>query len=195
MLNALRVDQGVKVDKQKAIEVVKEFLLYDANSGCVTLRRTIPRVGTAGREIGYVDDHGYVRLTILGHRLRAHQVAWITMTGDYPRGLIDHINGNKCDNRWSNLRDVDTSINGQNIASATRAKKISTLLGTTFCRKLKKWKAQIGVDGKEIYLGLFESEIEAHKAYLCAKSIMHDGSSRVHRGSLSQANRPMLPLL
>jgi len=76
--------------------------------------------------------------------------------------LIDHYNGNTLDNRKSNLRIANSNINNQNRLDAKGYYKVKN-----------KWKAQIAVDKKKIYLGRYNTEAEARTAYLKAKAIYH----------------------
>ena len=81
----------------------------------------------------------------------------------YPPGLVDHKNRNGLDNRRENLRRCTPAQNQQN-----RRKKItskSSLKGITWHAARKKWQAQIKVNKKNIYLGLFKTEEQAAKAY------------------------------
>ena len=77
--------------------------------------------------------------------------------------MIDHIDGEKLNNRIENLRVVTCQQNSFN----QRAK------GYYWHKKAQKWQARIQIDGKNKHLGLFESEQEAHQAYLKSKEIYH----------------------
>lgn len=61
--------------------------------------------------LGHVGIDGYVRLMIKRKMYAIHRLAWLYMTGDWPKGLIHHKNRNKCDNRFANLADVTPSEN------------------------------------------------------------------------------------
>lgn len=78
----------------------------------------------------------------------------------YEDDIIDHINNNPLDNRKSNLRIVTARQNSMNCKSR---KGSSKYIGVSFDKKSKKWKAQIRPNGKQIYLGRFDDEIEAAK--------------------------------
>ena len=83
---------------------------------------------------------------------------------DSPNGMeIDHINGNGLDNRKINLRVCTRSQNRQN--SRKRTAKSSPFKGVDWYKRDLKWRARIKIKGLEIYLGVFESEIEAAEAY------------------------------
>ena len=95
--------------------------------------------------------------------VKAHQLIWYLSTGEAPY-MIDHINGNKSDNRLSNLRVVNTQKNAFN-----RIK----VKGYNYYKPTDKYKSQIKINGKQIHLGYFETENEARQAYLNAKKIYH----------------------
>lgn len=109
--------------------------------------------------------------------MRAHQVACVLMTGRFPVGMIDHINGNRSDNRWSNLRDVSNQINSQNERAARASNKTSGLLGVTWDEQAGKWKAQIKVGKNNKNLGLFDDPLAGHEAYKAAKRVAHAGAT------------------
>ena len=96
------------------------------------------------------------------------------MTGAMPAGDVDHINGNRADNRWCNLRDVSRTLNNQNQRRAQKDNETG-LLGVSPHRG--RFKAQIRVNGKVRNLGLFDSPEVAHKVYLAHKRLMHPGNT------------------
>ena len=89
--------------------------------------------------------------------------------GKPPKGMVvDHINGNKLDNRKSNLRFVTHQQNSFNSKKRIPPKKgvnPSKHKGVTWRNDRNKWRATITIDGKRLYLGLFESEDDAAEAY------------------------------
>lgn len=101
-----------------------------------------------------------------------HRVAWLWMTGDWPADVIDHRDGNKQRNVWANLRGVTVAVNRQNQRHAQMGSK-SGLLGV--CANGGKWQAQIGHEGANLYLGLFDTKELAHQAYLSQKRSLHPG--------------------
>ncbi len=103
---------------------------------------------------------GYLRISRGGKSYYAHRVAWLLMTGEWP-GVVDHVNGDRADNRWSNLRLATPS---QNSANARRAGINTTgRKGVTPYRG--RFRAQICVCGQRKWLGDFTSIDEAASAY------------------------------
>lgn len=96
-------------------------------------------------------------------KLYQHQFVYYIATGEIVES-IDHINGDKSDNRIINLRSVNHQQNGFNRTTAK---------GYYWNNKKNKWHSQIRLNGKKIHLGLFNTELEARKAYLDAKKIYH----------------------
>lgn len=117
------------------------------------------------------DRYGYVRLSVLGVDLLAHQVAWAFTHGAWPDGEVDHINGVRDDNRIANLRIVGRSENKQNSRLAHRD-NATGLLGVS-ALKPGKFRAQIMIQGRKLMLGVFGTAQEAHEAYMAAKAQHH----------------------
>jgi len=93
------------------------------------------------------------------------------MTGFWPENQIDHINGARADNRFTNLREATNKENSENIKRARRSNKSTEVLGV-YTRGLK-FRAQITHAGKIQRLGTFKTAEEAHQAYLTAKRDLH----------------------
>jgi len=102
----------------------------------------------------------------------AHRLAWLYVTGHWPLVHVDHIDGNRKNNAFSNLREADRKTNAQNMRMAHRDNKTG-LLGVTAHRKT--FVANILVDGCQLRIGRFATAEEAHAAYLNAKRAMHKG--------------------
>lgn len=136
-------------------EFVRAYLAYDQNTGVFTWAN--------GKKAGWVEPKGYVRICILGKNYQAHRLAWLWMTGNWPCGQIDHINLDKADNRWPNLREATNSQNQAN----TRAKRVNTsgFKGVYWHRRIGKWHAAISVNGRLKALGYTDTKEEAAALY------------------------------
>lgn len=117
----------------------------------------------------------YFRICMGQQVFLAHRIAWLYMTGEFPDGVIDHINGNPSDNRWCNLRCVTQKENSQNVYKAKKNSK-SGLLGAHFSKVHRRWVAQIRVNGKTKQIGAFDDAQSAHQAYIAEKRRLHEGN-------------------
>ena len=168
------------------IEAFRAAIDYDPDTGRLTWKprqlsdfrsSQLHAMWTArhmGRSAGNVDEDGYVQIRLEGRRYAAHRVAWALMTGSEPACDIDHVNGDKSDNRWANLRDVDHWTNQQNRRRAS-VDAASGRLGVSKRCDRKKFRARIYADGRELHLGSFATADEAHAAYVEAKRRLHGG--------------------
>lgn len=110
----------------------------------------------------------YVRIHINGVEYKEHRLIWFIVYKKWPSGVIDHINGNKKDNRICNLRDVTHKINSQN-------RKILT--GVTFHKPSSKWIIRLIIDGKMKHLGQFSDKNEADNKCLELRRIYYEGNT------------------
>lgn len=85
------------------------------------------------------------------------------MTGEWPDGDVDHINRDKLDDRWCNLRLATRSQNSANVA--LRRHSTSGFIGVTFDKPRNKWRAQIRIDGRKVNLGRYVTAEEAARVY------------------------------
>jgi hypothetical protein len=152
-------------------EYLRNILSYDPETGAFkwTVRR--PGVKLKADRAGSIDRHGHRQLRIDGRILFAHRLAFLYMTGEWPQGDIDHINGVRDDNRWRNLRDVPHAVNVQNRRKPQR-NNTSGYLGVSWDKRARKWVPQLNGAG---WLGAFDDPAEAHQAYLTAKRKFHPG--------------------
>ena len=95
----------------------------------------------AGKEIHTVVSGGYMSIKIHGKMYGAHRVAFLFMEGYMPENHVDHIDRDKSNNRWGNLREVSRNCNSQNCNISKNNK--SGVTGVCWNRADKKWKAYI----------------------------------------------------
>lgn len=117
-----------------------------------------PHVGTATKTL------------LLGECYYAHEMAWVLYTGEWPKGRIHHVNGDKSDNRISNLRDVPKEMRRDTTSRYSGSR--SGHVGVHWLRDKMKWAAYIYQDGKPKRLGYFKylgDAVNARKAAEIAK--------------------------
>lgn len=153
---------------------LRELLDYNPSTGLFTRKTRSAKGVYIGEIAGGVDPSGYVKLSLEGKRQYSHRLAWLHMYGVWPTGIIDHVNGDRADNRIVNLRDVSSQINCQNIKTAKPSSKTG-LLGASWCKVTNKFKAQIRFGGTNKFIGLFDNANDAHDAYIAAKRQLHAG--------------------
>lgn len=129
----------------------------------------------AGKEIGSLNNQGYISMEIYGIYIDAHIVCWALYYGKIPDFEIDHSNGVKNDNRICNLREANDSQQQANkplsIKSTTGHKGVYSLN--------KKWRAKIYHDNKNIHLGVFDTINEAIEARKTAEIKYHGEFARM----------------
>ena len=145
------------------VETLREYFSYDPETGIVTWTehagKTI-RCVRAGKSAGRLMADGYVQIAFRRKLYMAHRIIWKLKTGQDPSDQIDHKDLNRNNNRWSNLRPASHSLNQVNRVS--RAKK--RLPGVAPARVGNRFSAK-GFGGR-LYLGTFDTEQEAHDAYV-----------------------------
>jgi hypothetical protein len=151
---------------------LREILSYDPETGRLTRLVTTGTRSRAGQEPGWSNACGYREMKIDGRCYLAHRIVWLYVHGEWPAADIDHINGDRMDNRLANLRDVSRSVNCQNKKKA-RSDNSTGFLGVS--RLGDEYVAQIFVNGRNIKIGQFETPEFSHQAYLAAKRQHHAG--------------------
>ncbi|WP_343499664.1 HNH endonuclease [Achromobacter denitrificans] len=154
---------------------LKDLIRYDPDTGefwWTTAPDVLPRM--KGKRAGFFEaSTGYWRINQGGVTYYAHRLAWLYVYGVMPAHDIDHLNGNRLDNRIANLRDVPRRINTQNRRRPS-ARSGTGLLGVT-AKPGGRFVAQLTYQGKNLYLGRFSTPEEAHATYLKAKRQLHEG--------------------
>lgn len=149
---------------------LKELMHYDPDTG-VFVRIAKARGAKVGKSSWADNGHGHIRMTVDGVQYVAHRLAWFYVHGVWPIKFLDHINGNRQDNRICNLRECDDELNQQN-RHAAPSHSSTRLIGAT--PHQGRFRAQIRVKKKLIRLGCFDTAEEAHAAYLKAKRELHE---------------------
>lgn len=142
-------------------QYLKSQINYDPTTGIfLWLERKQGRY--MGKPVGCLSI-GYLSIRIAGKLYRAHRLAWLFMTGSFPKDQIDHINNIRNDNRWINLRQCNQSQNCAN--TGKRKNNTSGFKGVYWSRNAKKWHASVRFKRKNFHLGYFNDKIDAAKAY------------------------------
>jgi hypothetical protein len=129
---------------------VKSVFDYNPETGIFFWKVNKPPHGKIGSIAGYDNGSGYIKLSLNGQKYYAHRVAFLYMTGYMPKE-VDHINGVRSDNKWSNLRECSNSENLGNVKNKLGVRKNGN-----------KWEARYGRSNNSI--GFFETREEAIKA-------------------------------
>ncbi len=145
------------------VEVLRRELLYCQENGKFYRRKTVSSNATIGSVAGSRSQKGYIYIRVLGPSYRAHRLAFLYVTGNWPEAQVDHINGKRDDNRWANLRHATSIGNAANAKirkdNTTGQKGVRQILG--------RWQARIGAGGDN-HLGTFGTLGEARAAYVKA---------------------------
>jgi hypothetical protein len=128
---------------------LRELLSYDPETGAFTWLVSLGRRVRVGDVAGTFNGR-YWAITVNKRIYMAHRLAWLYVYGSFPKYELDHINGDKIDNRIVNLRDVTGQVNRQNLHRPNRGKAT---------------------------IGTFPTASEAHAAYLTAKRVQHPGNT------------------
>lgn len=151
---------------------VRELFEYNPETGLLIHRSNRHWRVVAGSSPTGKMRSGYVRVAVDRNMCLVHRIAWLHYYGKSPEFQIDHINGDKSDNRIANLRDVPPVVNNENRRVAQRRSKTG-VLGVS--PRYGKFVAALQAKGVFMYLGLFDSVEEASAAYVSAKRALHGG--------------------
>jgi hypothetical protein len=151
-------------------ERLKEVLHYEEDNGKFTwkIRKGWVKPGYVA---GSVNSCGYIHIWIDGKQYKASRLAWLYVYGVFPDVYVDHINCIRTDDRISNLRLASAKENAQNKKLTPQNK--SGIIGVSWHKRTSSWTAQIMVDGKKIYLGIYKKIEDAAAARAAAKEKYH----------------------
>lgn len=158
--------------------LLSECLDYNPITGCFIWKTRPPShfAATPKRTAQYLSSHwngrfagkvagtknktnGYCYIAVSGRMFVSHRIAWLLQKGEWPKADIDHINGDRSDNRISNLRDVSRVVNSQN--AGLRKSNTSGVCGVSWTKARNKWTAAITNNRRVKNLGFFDSFDEA----------------------------------
>lgn len=151
-------------------EQAQNLFIYDPETG-EFISRIKSGSRPAGVPVGRPHSRGYIQIHYRKRHYYAHRLAWLYMTGSWPEGQIDHINGLRDDNRFCNLRDVTQSRNMLNQKAPLQRNKVG-ILGISKVTRSDKYVAQFTFEGQKITVGYFRDPHEAKREYDRVKSFM-----------------------
>lgn len=155
-------------------ERIRYLFTYDPIDGSFVRRKRTANMSKVGEKAGSVNSKGYIVMKVDGKAYKAHRLAWLWWHGEWPKDQIDHINGDKQDNRIDNLRVVSNSENCQNKIKPYKNSKIAR--GVRYDERpgrVKRYESRLTVNGVRIFLGSFNTVEEAYEAYISAKMRLH----------------------
>lgn len=159
------------------IDRLREIFVADGG-----LLRYAVSVGSrkAGAVAGTRHNKGYWQVGLDGKRLQAHRVIFALHHGYLPE-QVDHINGNKSDNRIENLRAATNAQNHWN--TGLRSTNKSGVKGVHWNKAASKWSAECRANGKINYVGLFDNLDDAAIAVEAFRSVNHGTYARHARAN------------
>jgi hypothetical protein len=148
-------------------EYLHSRLAYDAATGVLTWRHSAgaPKCWNskwADREAFTAQFKGYRTGRLDGKQYLAHRLIWALCTGKWPAQQIDHINGNRSDNRIANLREVSNADNAKN--ASLSANNTSGVTGVWLDRRRNRWCAEIKINRRKVHLGSYSTREAAARA-------------------------------
>lgn len=150
---------------------LRELTVYDPETGVFSWRLRSGRTGGASKEgtplSAVFNANGYLRIGVDRRKYMAHRLAWLYMTGEWPPAnlVVDHINGERDDNKWANLRLATRSQNRVN--SPGWATRVGPHKGV-YPRNDGRWDAKITIS-----LGVFDSADDARDAFTAASKRLY----------------------
>lgn len=150
--------------------------MFEYVDGELIRRKTISYNAKAGQVAGTEDKStGYLKVNFDGKVRLVHRLIWAIVHGEEPKGMIDHIDGDRTNNRLENLRCCDNRTNMQNLKGARKDSKTG-VLGVSLCNATGKYVGRIRApSGKYLSVGRFATPEQASDAYLAAKRQIHAG--------------------
>lgn len=151
---------------------IEDIYEYDYETGDLKFKCDRHTAKLKGVVAGWVKTDSkrltsYREVKFNGKTLKSHRVAWRLFYGEWPAGIIDHINGNGLDNRILNLRQVDAIDSARN--KPMQRNNTSGVVGVNFYKKTGKWVAKISNKGRRITIGYYDDIESAAKARRCAE--------------------------
>jgi hypothetical protein len=156
--------ESIRNRRRKPADVVladlRTFAKYNPETGCfICTRQRTPNAPEVGSVLGFKVRGNYLSLFVAGGSYPVHRLAFLWMTGKWPTE-IDHKDGNRQNNKWSNLSE------GENVKNKSLYCNNSSGVPGVYRTGSGKWAAQVGVNKKNRYIGTFNSKEDAIAARL-----------------------------
>lgn len=135
-------------------ERLKQLWDYDPDTGKCVWKQSTGFKRLVDKPVGYLHRSGYICAGIDNQYYGIHRLIWLYMTGTMPPNEVDHINGNRQDNRFCNLRLATKKQNQQNRKKQNNNK--TGITGVGWHKDSKKWAAYIKHNLKNIHLGIYD---------------------------------------
>lgn len=161
----------MKLNNTLTQEQLKKALSYNPESGEFTWIKRISIRINVGDIAGVIHPHGYRYITLFGERYKASRLAWLYMTGEWPINQIDHINRDRLDDRFCNLREV-TNAQNQHNRSLNKQGTITGIQGVYFTNN-NTYMARLKHKGKYVFRKNFKTLEEAQDAIIEARKKYH----------------------
>ena len=156
----------MRVNKEKELKIdttIEKLLGYCPDCGNVFWKIGRGNQYTyPGKTAGSLHSSGYQIIESSKMNFFTHRVAWRLYTGKWPTDRIDHIDGNRLNNKIVNLREVTDRENNLN----THKHRSGKLVGANWDKSENKYISAININGKQTYIGRFKTAKEANAAYL-----------------------------
>ena len=160
---------GTQQPVRKQVTQADVLELFDYLNGNLSWRVNRSSM-KAGQLAGHLKSTGYMAVRINNKEYKAHRIIYLWHHGYLP-ACIDHIDGNRSNNKIDNLRPATTSQNNWN--SKRPRKNTSGLKGVCWCKRDKKWLARVQINGKQLHLGYFNNIDDAEVAIRNARESNH----------------------
>lgn len=142
-------------------EILVEAFGYDPETGVLTRKFKGGHQRVVGSKV--LSPNSYVKVGFNGREYPAHRLIWWLVYGSLPDGFIDHVNGDKADNRLANLRLATDAENKRNVGM--RSHNTSGFKGVTWDKANRRWLAHATLGGKGYHLGRHDTKEAAAEAY------------------------------
>jgi hypothetical protein len=141
-------------EDELSLELARSLLSYDPLTGALNWKRP-PRRGVAAGPAGCVNADGYKIVGYKGHEYMAIHLIWFLQTGEWPQHGVDHKDRDPRNDKWINLRLATYTQNNRNMS--LRKDNPTGVRGVTIEGKSGRLCSRIRVDGKQIWLGYFDT--------------------------------------